>query len=109
RPPGRRRRSSAVATCFRQPRPEPHLRLDAPNAGTRGLRGRRSYDAAGSGRRVVLVGRGVVELARLQGLDRLADALAVGRVGLGAVLDVLLDGGLRRAVDGPSGVLEERL
>src|SRR5690606_18047207 len=41
--------------------------------------------------------------------DGCADAGAVGRVGLRAVVDVPFDGGTGRTVDGAGGVVEQRL
>src|SRR5699024_9001682 len=51
----------------------------------------------------------LVEAPGLQGLDRAAHTLAVGRVGLRAVVDVALDRRLRRAVDRTGRVGEEPL
>src|SRR5688500_15352844 len=49
------------------------------------------------------------KLAGAQGLNGLADAFAVGRIGLRAVGDVPLDGGFGSSLDGARGVLEEHL
>src|SRR6185312_12590681 len=48
-------------------------------------------------------------LQRAEGLARLAYAFAIGRVGLGAVRDVRLDGLVPGALDGACGVVEEPL
>src|ERR1700737_3302782 len=69
------------------------------------MRPSRPQRGAGRFRRL---GRGWLS-QRAEGLAGLAHAFAVGGVGLGAVLDVLLDGLWPGALDGACGVVEEPL
>ena len=54
-------------------------------------------------------GVNVTASQRAECLARLADALAIGGVGLGAVVDVPLDGLRQGAFDRPRGVVEQAL